>query len=353
MDITPPCPHYGQCGGCQLQHVSDEAIVALKTRVINEALEKYGLTPEKTYPIQTSPPASRRRAVFSAQMNEQTVDLGFYAQSSHALVAIQQCPVVTPQIEKSFDFLKQLARALQPWTKNLRFAVTQTQNGLDIDTKTHVTSNLEILETLQAICAADGSEYDIARISLDMTPVWQSKTPSQTFGSVSVLQSPGAFLQATKHGESVMAAFIKHHFKTKKHILDLFCGCGALSLPLYDTAKIDAYDSDETQINALLAATERQILSATIRNLFKQPVSDFSNYDGIIIDPPRAGAPQQFKEIASNTDLPVISVSCNPLTFARDAKILSQAGYQFKELLPIDQFRWSHHIEVVGLFRKS
>jgi 23S rRNA (uracil1939-C5)-methyltransferase len=186
-----------------------------------------------------------------------------------------------------------------------------------------------------------------------MTPVWQSKTPSQTFGSVSVLQSPGAFLQATKHGESVMTAFIKYHFKTKKHILDLFCGCGALSLPLYDTAKIDAYDSDETQVNALIAATDRQRVSATIRNLFKQPVSDFSNYDGIIIDPPRAGALEQFKSMASNTDLPVISVSCNPLTFARDAKILAQAGYAFKELLPIDQFRWSHHVEIAGFFRKS
>lgn len=344
--IAPPCPHYGTCGGCQLQHLPDNVVAIRKTQAVLEPLAKHGITPSKVYPIQTSPARARRRATLTSDVQNGDIHLGFFTKSSHILTNIETCIVVTSAIEEAFPLLKKIAVLHDA---PLRFHVTDTPKGLDVQVSGIPTPDYKLLETLQALCAT--ADIPLARMSLGDLPIWQCHTPS--FTTQRVTPPPGAFLQATRHGEALMTGFIKHHFHSMGAIIDLFCGCGTLCLPLYSQTQITAFDSNEAQIAALAQATCTSHLAAIQRNLFRNPITDFGSYDGIIIDPPRAGAKAQTQAIAANATCPVIFASCNPQTFARDANILCAAGYQLRELLPIDQFRWSEHVEMIGLFLKD
>lgn len=359
---SPLCSHYPACGGCQLQHYSDEIIKNQKTDYLRNILDTYNLSPKKVYPIQTSPPRTRRRVVFSTIVQNGNVELGFFAQKSHTLIPIDNCLVVTQKIHHTFSLLRKLAKVFSQIVKKNKFLVIDSANGIDIQIQElPVSSSLHasILFDLQQLCNDYAKRLDLARVSINDLPAWQLKTPYETFGKTKVMYPAGAFLQATRHGEKMISTFICHHFKNARSVLDLFSGCGTLSLPLLSCTPsnkritINAIDNNAKQIKALEQAATENLLKTSVKNLFKNPVNNFEMYDGIIIDPPRAGALAQIRQIAKKSTCPVISVSCNPTTFARDARILCDNNYIFREMLPIDQFRWSNHIEIVGFFTKA
>ncbi|MCJ9672186.1 MULTISPECIES: class I SAM-dependent RNA methyltransferase [unclassified Neorhizobium] len=356
--VTPPCRHFGPdsdaCGGCSLQHLADAPYHAFKRNLVVEALKSKGLTPEVGELI-IAHPGERRRVVFSARKTEKELLLGFNRAETNHIVSIVECPIASPGIVARLEAIRAVGKALATGSETFRIAVLETLAGLDLaaeglkplDDKQRRT----VTETVLAL-------KSIARVSVNGEIIIELQKPLVDFGGVKVSPPPGAFTQATKPAEDAMAELVLSHVGKAKRIIDLFAGSGTFSLRLARIAKVHAVEGDEKSVRALdLAARNTQGLkpvSVEKRDLYRRPmmVSELKNYDAVVFDPPRAGAEVQMKELARSTVKTVVAVSCNPLTLARDLRILVDAGYQIKTVTPIDQFLWSPHVEAVALLQK-
>ncbi|CDN52906.1 23S ribosomal RNA (Uracil-5-)-methyltransferase RumA [Neorhizobium galegae bv. officinalis bv. officinalis str. HAMBI 1141] len=356
--VTPPCRHFGPdsdaCGGCSLQHLADVPYHAFKRNLVVEALKSKGLTPE-VGELVIAHPGERRRVVFSARKTEKELLLGFNRAETNHIVSIVECPIASPGIVARLEAIRAVGKALATGSETFRIAVLETLAGLDLaaeglkplDDKQRRT----VTETVLAL-------KSIARVSVNGEIIIELQKPLVDFGGVKVSPPPGAFTQATKPAEDAMAELVLSHVGKAKRIIDLFAGSGTFSLRLARIAKVHAVEGDEKSVRALdLAARNTQGLkpvSVEKRDLYRRPmmVSELKNYDAVVFDPPRAGAEVQMKELARSTVKTVVAVSCNPLTLARDLRILVDAGYQIKTVTPIDQFLWSPHVEAVALLQK-
>lgn len=356
--VTPPCRHFGPdsdaCGGCSLQHLADAPYHAFKRNLVVEALKSKGLTPE-VGDLVIAHPGERRRVVFSARKTEKELLLGFNRAETNHIVSIVECPIASPGIVARLEAIRAVGKALATGSETFRIAVLETLAGLDLaaeglkplDDKQRRT----VTETVLAL-------KSIARVSVNGEIIIELQKPLVDFGGVKVSPPPGAFTQATKPAEDAMAELVLSHVGKAKRIIDLFAGSGTFSLRLARIAKVHAVEGDEKSVRALdLAARNTQGLkpvSVEKRDLYRRPmmVSELKNYDAVVFDPPRAGAEVQMKELARSTVKTVVAVSCNPLTLARDLRILVDAGYQIKAVTPIDQFLWSPHVEAVALLQK-
>ncbi len=356
--VTPPCRHFGPdsdaCGGCSLQHLADVPYHAFKRNLVVEALKSKGLTPEVGELI-IAHPGERRRVVFSARKTEKELLLGFNRAETNHIVSIVECPIASPGIVARLEAIRAVGKALATGSETFRIAVLETLAGLDLaaeglkplDDKQRRT----VTETVLAL-------KSIARVSVNGEIIIELQKPLVDFGGVKVSPPPGAFTQATKPAEDAMAELVLSHVGKAKRVIDLFAGSGTFSLRLARIAKVHAVEGDEKSVRALdLAARNTQGLkpvSVEKRDLYRRPmmVSELKNYDAVVFDPPRAGAEVQMKELARSTVKTVVAVSCNPLTLARDLRILVDAGYQIKTVTPIDQFLWSPHVEAVALLQK-
>jgi 23S rRNA (uracil1939-C5)-methyltransferase len=350
----PFCRWFGDCGGCAAQHMSDKLYRTWKRGLVVEALRREGVGAQ-VGPLVDAHGAGRRRATFHARFPYGGSDeVGFMRARSHDIVSIDGCPLFAPAMAGAVDAARAVAHDLRGLGKPLDISVTATLAGLDVDLSG--AGALELAERRKLARAAEA--LDLARVSNHGAVVIERRRPSVAFGETLVTLPPGGFLQATEAGERALAAFAEEALAACGKVADLYCGAGAFALRLARNHEVFAVDSDAAAINALeraaaTAPASRKIVAET-RDLFCRPlkVKELSSFDAVLIDPPRAGAEPQARELAASDLALVVSISCNAATFARDARVLIEGGYRLERVTPLDQFRYSPHVEIAALFRR-
>lgn len=351
----PPCPHFGQCGGCALQHMPESDYAAWKRQRVIDALAKKGFHDVTVAETAISPPGSRRRIALAYETRGPHTSLGYYARRSHRVTDIAICPVADPALTALFTPLKSLLAGLG--ARSGKVLLTLTDTGIDALITGLEDPGLEARETL----ADFARKHDLARLSIgedaehDAAPpetIAQLRAPVIRLGGGAVSLPPGAFLQATREGEAALTQAVLD-WTTGKRVADLFAGCGTFSLPLMTQHQVTAIEGDGALLASLAAAGGGRVTTQE-RDLFLNPLSakELASFDTVIIDPPRAGAMAQMQALAASPVSTVVAISCNPSTFARDARILVDGGYRLVEVRPVDQFLWSPHVELAAHFTR-
>ncbi|QRM54542.1 class I SAM-dependent RNA methyltransferase [Sinorhizobium sp. BG8] len=358
--VEPVCVHFGPdgrngtCGGCNLQHASDSLYHDFKRELVADALRSKGLGPEIA-PLVIARPGERRRVVFTARKTEKALLLGFNQQGSHHIVSIEECPISSAGIVSRLDAIRQVATALATSAEPFRITVLETLSGLDLafDGVRKIADKQR-----RAVTECVLSLRGIARVSVDGEILIEPQKPVIEFSGVPVSPPPGSFTQATRPAEEAMAEIVLAHIGKAKRVADLFAGSGTFSLRMARSARVHAVEGEDKALKALdHAARNTQGLkpvSVEKRDLFRRPLmaSELKVYDAVVFDPPRAGAEDQCKELARSGVKKIVAVSCNPVTLARDLRILVDAGYRITSVTPIDQFLWSPHVEAVATLEK-
>jgi len=352
--IAPFCRYFGACGGCAIQHWQAEAYHAWKRAIVVETLDHAGIACEVA-PLVDAHGAGRRRITVHARRGDDGVlRTGFAEAASHAIVAIEDCPILDPGLRGALDAARALAEALKPAGKPLDIQITAASNGLDVDVRGSGPLTPALIATLSALA----QQHGLARLTRHGELVLMRTPPTIEIGSVRVALPPGSFLQATVAGEETLAALVAGHCKKAKHIADLFCGVGPFALRLAEKARISAFDSDAGAVTALAkavtSASGLKPIKAETRDLFRRPLmpQELRDYDTVVFDPPRQGAQAQVRQLAASKIATVIAVSCNVATFARDARVLIEGGFYIEGVTPVDQFRHTPHVELVARFSR-
>jgi 23S rRNA (uracil1939-C5)-methyltransferase len=347
---VPPCRHFPECGGCQLQHVDDSAYGDfLRDRIVS-ALAAQGLpTPDMLAP-HISPPNSRRRASLRAERGE---TLGFNAEASHRVVDMRECYVLRPELFALIAPLRDLLRRLKPsGTAGVR--LTLADQGVDLLLEKVLADGLAAAEALTRFA----QEHGLARLALDdgygAETRWEPEPVTITFSGVPVALPHGAFLQATAEGEAALVAAVRSAVGDAGVVADLFAGLGTFALSL--GGRVLAVEGARDAALALKAAAARAQRPVFVdhRDLYRRPLdeAELGRFEAVMLDPPRAGAKEQAAHLARSAVPRIACVSCNPSTFARDAAALVAGGYRLDWVQPVGQFRWSTHVELVGAFTR-
>lgn len=349
---APHCRHFGECGGCVLQHMAPPAYAAWKRAQVVNALAQRGLGGITVDEAVILPPHSRRRVVLKALRTGQGVVLGFNRRASHQLIDIGECVIASPAIEALIEPLRFVfSETLHPkeWAK---IAVTETDSGLDCACESETQLKLPALERLVAFA----ERYDLARIAWNGDPVAARRAPFIAFDGIAVTLPPKHFLQASRAADQILTDRVRNFIGTPRRVADLFCGLGTFSIPLSRTARVKGFDSEEASLSALQSARRANNLPIETerRDLFRRPLSakECNAFDAVVFDPPRAGALEQCQALAESDVQRIVAVSCNPASFARDARVLIDGGYRLERVTPVDQFLWSAHVELVALFSR-
>ena len=350
----PPCRHFGRCGGCQLQHVNDATYAGFVTDRIVSALKTQKVAlPEMRTP-HLSPAFARRRVALRALKAGKHIQLGFAEEASHKLIDLAECPVMAPEL---FAIIAPLKRLLMLILKDRRPAdirMTVADQGIDLLIAGGEAEGLAAIEALSDFARV----HTLARLSLDEgygpQVQWEPEPVTITFGRVSVALPEAAFLQATQDGEAALVAAVAEAVGGAAEAADLFAGLGTFTFAL--PGKVHAVEGARDEILALQHAANRSLRAVSVehRDLFRRPIpaADLARFDAVVIDPPRAGAKEQVEELAASRVGIIASISCNPATFARDARILVGGGYKLDWIQPVGQFRWSNHVELAAQFSR-
>jgi 23S rRNA (uracil1939-C5)-methyltransferase len=352
--VRPPCVHARTCGGCMMQHASDAFVAEWKQGIVQGALTGQGLSaPFKT--IATSPAQSRRRATLAGRKTKGGALLGFHARGAEMLVPVPQCQLLLPQIIAAFPALEALTKAGGSRSAELALTITHSTAGPDVS----VSGGKPLDSTLIMDLARLAESHGLSRLTWNGEVAALRTAPVQRFGRVVVVPPPGAFLQATQHGERALLGAVIAAVGDAGRIADLFAGVGTFALPLTERSDVHAVEGDVAMTMAMekgwRAADGLKRLTVQARDLFRRPLEpdELAGFDAVVIDPPRAGAEAQVACLA-RAKVPVIAmVSCNPVTFARDAKVLVGAGYHIDWVQVVDQFRWSAHVELVARLSRT
>jgi 23S rRNA (uracil1939-C5)-methyltransferase len=363
----PPCPYFKSCGGCQLQHISEQSYRTWKLGLVQEALRIRRVVPEEILDPIFVPAHSRRRTSWAVKMHSNGhVDIGYNQQRTHSITPINDCTILCPELN---DMLTSIIPYLKRLLRNGRNASIFAQRS-DTQTEILITGDLASkrgemdLKIMEAISDL-AQDLDIARIS------WRAKDTHtarvmleresfiKQYGRLTAPLPPGTFMQPTAQGEqalvkAVMGAVEAHITKKKPRFADLFAGSGCFSGHLSGRGSVDAFEFSEDAIQTLSKAVGGLGIQAHERNLFERPLSvkELASYDAVIFDPPRAGAKEQAAELAQSKVPLVVAISCNPRSFARDAALLTEGGYRLRSLQCVDQFVYSSHVEVIGVFTR-
>ena len=356
--VAPACTHFGTCGGCALQHVGPGLYAGWKRDQVVTALRQRGFDDPPVAPAILIPPATRRRARFAWTRVKGEVLLGFQRRGSHDLIDLTQCPVLTPALWAMVAPLRAfLTTDGKRWPKGDVEAVA-TETGLDLLFIATLAPDRDLRVALPAFAA----DHGVARISWmprdGATPelLAQIRSPQLSFDGLRVTPPPGVFLQPSRAGEAILLNLVRDAVGDAKRVADLYCGLGTFTLPLARGRRMRAADGDAAAVAALEAASRAaglQVATET-RDLQRRPLmaDDLKALDAVIFDPPRAGAAVQAQHLATSKVARVIAVSCNPATFARDARTLAGGGYRLVQVTPVDQFTWSAHVELVAVLVK-
>ncbi|SNT24117.1 class I SAM-dependent RNA methyltransferase [Tropicimonas sediminicola] len=352
--VSPPCRHYKGCGGCAVQHADDAFVAEWKQGIVRAALAAQGL--EAPFrPIQTSPARSRRRAVFSGRRTKKGVLVGFHARASDTVIDVPDCLLVDPALLRARPALEAITRAGASRKGELSLTVTVAPEGPDVS----VTGGKPLDMALRVELGALVGEHGLSRLTWEDETVALHSPPTVRFDGIAVTPPPGAFLQATEAGEAALRRAVTEAVGEAGRIVDLFAGCGTFSLPLARGAEVHAVEGLGALTGALTTGARHaqglREVTAEVRDLFRRPLlpDELDRYDAVVIDPPRAGAEAQTTQIAASRVPVVASVSCNSVTFARDAALLVKAGFRLDWVQVVDQFRWSPHVEVAARLSRS
>jgi len=355
----PPCPHFGSCGGCQLQHMATEAEASWKSDEIARALARRGIVDFVMRPIVTVRPATRRRTRLVARSVGDGTQLGYHARASHSIVDVESCAVLEPRLDRLLPALRDLAAALLPAAAECALVLTAADSGIDLTVEATAPADMQRREALARFVA----DHDLARagwcVRGRIDPIAERRPAYVVFDGLRVPLPPLAFLQASREGEAAIAAAVVEAVGDAASVVDLFAGLGTLTFPLARHMRVHAVDGDADAIAALAAAARQSAHAGRItwseRDLAAEPLSadELARFDAAVFDPPRAGAKAQSEAVGESVIKNAVSVSCNPSTFARDARILVDRGFALDWVQPIDQFVWSSRIELVARFVRT
>ena len=349
----PPCRHFPECGGCQLQHVTDDGYRTYLRNRVAGALAQHGLATDIGEP-HLSPPGSRRRATLRAINAGKTILIGFNAARSKRIVDMRECHILDPKLFALVEPLRQLLGGTLRLPAVAEIRLTLTDQGVDLMLSDVEAEGLEAAEALTAF----GEKHGLARIGLDdgygAETRYEPVPVTVTFADVAVVFPAGGFLQATKEGEMALVGAVREAVGDARRTADLFAGLGTFGLALDGT--VTAAEASRDAILSLQMAARRagRPLTAEHRDLYRRPydAKELAAFDAVVLDPPRAGAEDQARQLAASTVPRIAYVSCNPATFARDAAILAAGGYRLDWARPVGQFRWSTHIELAACFSR-
>jgi 23S rRNA (uracil1939-C5)-methyltransferase len=352
--IAPFCRYFGRCGGCAIQHWQAEPYRAWKRQIVIDTLKHAGIECGIGELVDAHGAGRRRITVHARRGGDGELRVGFAAANSHAIVAIDDCPILDPGLHGALDAARALAEVLNSTGKPLDIQFTAASSGLDVDVRGSGPLPSKMIAALSGIA----ERHRLARLTRHGELVLMRTPPTVTIGPARVTLPPGSFLQATAAGEEALAALVGEYCRRAKHIADLFCGVGPFALRLAAKSRISAFDTDAGAVTALRkAATSTpglKPIKAENRDLFRRPLMppELRDYDTVVFDPPRQGAQAQVRQLALSKIPVVIAVSCNVATFARDARILIDGGYGIEGVTPVDQFRHTPHVELVARFAK-
>lgn len=353
--IAPACQHFSVCGGCTAQHMSGASYRTWKVSLLKDALDRSTLKPEITDMWQAEP-GTRRRLTLEAQSSGKKIILGLAAAKSHTRFDMTECPVGDPALITTLDTLRALCRSLLNSSGTARLILTVVREGVTvaITAKPRDIVDDRVTPDVMLKLLASG----ICQVTMNNDILVASAKPCINLAGAPIALPNGSFLQAVPQAEVIMQTLVRNALKKERKIIDLFCGLGTFALPLAKTARVTASDSDSAGLEAL-ARTARSTpgikpLVTLRRDLFREPLSsrELKGFSGAVINPPRAGAQAQTHALAESNVRTVAMVSCNPKTFARDARALVDGGFGITQVHPIDQFLWSPHLEVVGVFTR-
>ena len=345
---VPPCRHFPECGGCQLQHVSDSAYRDYLVSRVAGALSQHGLETEVREP-HLSPPNSRRRASLKALKTAQGVLIGFNAAKSHRIVDMQENHILRLEMVALLPSLRNLLGGLLAPKRPAEAQMTVIDGGIDVLLKGVEAKGLNAVESLTSFAMEQG----LARLSVDpgLGPetIYEPVPASVTLSGIAVGFPVGSFLQATTDGEGALVKAVREAVGGSEKAADLFSGLGTFALAVRATY---AAEAGRDQARALKAAAPG--MAVEHRDLYRRPLdrSDLERFDAVILDPPRAGAEEQVRQLAGSAVGKIAYVSCNPATFARDAQLLADGGYRLDWVEPVGQFRWSTHVELAAAFSR-
>jgi 23S rRNA (uracil1939-C5)-methyltransferase len=352
--VAPICKHFTQCGGCAMQHWSLAEYHLWKRGLVAEALAQAGLVAPLASLIDAHGQGRRRAVLHARRGTRDLLEVGFTAPRAHHIVAIDRCPILAPSLDGAIPAAWAIAEILKPANKPLDIQVTATDSGLDVD----VRGSGPLSPGRATALAGVADKHKLARITRHGELVAQAAQPLLQVGRAQVPLPPGAFLQATAEAEAALARLVADHVGGAKRVADLFCGIGTFALRLAESARVTAADNEASAVKALAQAAAKTSgltpVEATTRDLFRRPfmAAELKGFDAVVFDPPRQGAEAQARELTKSAVPVVVAVSCDATTFARDARILANGGYNFMGVTPVDQFRYSFHVEIVGKFEK-
>ncbi|MGN6848900.1 MAG: class I SAM-dependent RNA methyltransferase [Sphingomicrobium sp.] len=345
----PPCRHYPECGGCQLQHADDEAYRGYLVSRIETALAQHRLETE-IRPPHLSPPNSRRRATLKALQAGRNVLVGFNAAMSHRIVDMLECHILRPELFALVEPLRNVLAGLLRPNRAVEVQLTLVDWGADVLLKGVPAGRLADIEMLTSFADA----YGLARLSVDRglgpEAIYEPQPATVTLSGTRVAFPPGAFLQATEDGEAALVAAVEEALAGNGKVADLFAGLGTFALA---TTAIYAGEASRDVASALKRAAPN--MKVEHRDLYRSPLDtkELKRFDGVVLDPPRAGAEEQVAALAASAVQRIAYVSCNAATFARDAKLLVDGGYSLAWVEPVGQFRWSTHVELAACFTRG
>ncbi len=352
----PPCQHFPLCGGCQLQHLDEESLAAFVRERVTHALASQHVNADEVMPVHLSPMTSRRRVAVRSAWAGRQFQLGFSTEKSHRIIDLRACDVMVPELFALIEPLRAFLAPLVGPKRNVQVKMALTDQGVDMLIENLTVEGLEAHEALSAFAQHVG----LARLSLDdgygAVAQWEPEPVTVTLGGVPVAYPPYAFLQATHDGEKALVGAVKAILGNAKLVADLFAGLGTFALSIGQGRKLYAAEGDRAALLALKAAAgqAQRAIFTEHRDLFRRPLSvaELNRFEAVILDPPRAGAREQINLLAQSQVPKIAYVSCNPASFARDAKTLVESGYQLQRIWPVGQFRWSTHVELVGEFTR-
>jgi 23S rRNA (uracil1939-C5)-methyltransferase len=356
--VTPVCGHFGECGGCSVQHIEADRYKEWKRGQLVSALRRAGFGEELVAPMICIAPGTRRRAAFAFLRRRADLLLGFHARASHQLADVTECPLLAAPLLELLPPLRVLLREIVEDGRDGDAIVTLTENGLDVLIEAEARLDLFDRERL----AAFAESIDLARLSWrrpghgQIEPLAHRRPSLVRFAGISVDLPPGAFLQPSPEGEQALASLVFDAIGAGSPIADLFAGCGSFTFPLAQKAFVHAVEGEPAAAQALKTAAEHSgaRVSVECRDLAHRPLlaDELKRFKAVLFDPPRVGAAAQTEQLAESGPPVVVAVSCNPATLARDARTLARGGYRLIRATPVDQFPWSAHLEAVAVFER-
>lgn len=350
-----PCPHFGVCGGCKLQHFSDSFYQEFKLGLLHRALDFHQVEALEWRPLKIIPTRRRRRISLTFAHRNEGLMLGYMRRNSKQIVDVQECHLVVQEIEDILPPLRKVLAQLFTRRESGHLDILLSREGLDVNLKNGYIKKLDVEQT--ELLTNFAASHNLARLLLNYRPVVTFREPMVTFSGVDVAVEAGKFLQASDDADEFMLATVASYMpQTITKAVDLFSGRGTFTFLLAERAPTDAYECEQDALTALADGAKRSGRPVNVikRDLFADPltVAELNACDFIMVDPPRAGALAQVQEIAQSSLQHVVYVSCNPASFARDAQVLCQAGFKLTSVTPLDQFLWSEHLEVIGKFER-